>query len=210
MLAKSAAAASSCLITMATSAQASSCMSKAEARAAYPSAHLYWYGEGHCWGSSPTVTRAQYIRHRETSAKRPPSPAPSNEIEKISTPAFPAVSGNFRQASDLRQWAGTMAMLETPEIAPWINRWPELAIKPPSRPVFTEAAADSSLVTARGIVAMIMTLSLSVALFEVLFGGSNVRRLTFRPAARSGLELEGEGGTVATRLSRRHKPTARR
>jgi hypothetical protein len=161
-------------------------MSKAEARAAYPSAHLYWYGEGHCWGSSPNVTRAQYIRHRETGPKPPLSPAPSNEIEKISTPAFPAVFGNFRQASDLRHWAGTMAMLETPEITPWINRWPELAIKPPSRPVFT---ADSSLVTARGIMAVIiMTLGLSVALFELLFGGSNVRkRLTFRPTARSHL-----------------------
>jgi hypothetical protein len=183
MLAKSAAAASCCLITMATSAQASrSCLSKAEAQAAYPSAHLYWYGEGHCWGSSPTVTRAQYGRHREASGKRPPSPAPSNEIEKISTPAFPAVSGNFRQASDLRQWAGTMAMLETPETTPWINRWPEPAIMPPSRPVFSEADADSSLVTTRGMMAVIMTLGLSVALFEVLFGGSNVRsRPTLRP-----------------------------
>jgi hypothetical protein len=204
MLAKGAAAASCCLISMATSAQASrSCMSRAEARAAYPSSHLYWYGEGHCWGSSPTVTRAQYGRHRETGPKPPPSPATSNEFEKISTPAFPAVSGNFQQASDLRRWAGTMAMLETPETTPWINRWPELAIKPPSRPVFTEAAADSSLMTTRGIVAVIMTLSLSVALFEVLFGGSNVRtRLTFRPAARSRLKLDGERGTSARRDAR--------
>jgi hypothetical protein len=190
-------------------------MSKAEARAAYPSAHLFWYGEGHCWGSSPTVTRAQYVRHRETSGKRPPLPASSNEIEKIINPAFAAVSGNFRQASDLGQWAGTMAMLKTSETTPWINRWPEPAIMPPSRPVFTEAAADSSLVTTRGIMAVIMTLGLSVALFEVLFGGSNARsRLTFRPAARSPLELEGEGGTVArrdTHLSDRpHRPAGRR
>jgi len=67
-----------------------------------------------------------------------------------------------------------MAMAETIETTPWINRWPDQPIVPPSGPVF--AGTDAPLVTPRGIIAVIMMLGLGVALFEILFGGRRPRQ----------------------------------
>lgn len=42
----------------ATAAHASpECMTKSEARAAHPTAHLYWHGEQHCWDNHPSARR---------------------------------------------------------------------------------------------------------------------------------------------------------
>jgi hypothetical protein len=67
-------------------------------------------------------------------------------------------------------------MADTDESTPWINRWPDQPTVPPSRPVFAEATAEAAIVTPCRIVAVIMTLGLSVALFEILFGGRRERK----------------------------------
>jgi hypothetical protein len=86
-----------------------------------------------------------------------------------------------------------MAMAETVETTPWINRWPDQLIKPPSRPVVTAVAADAAVVNPTGMVAGIIMLVLSLATFQVLFGGTNLRtRLMFRRG----------GGPVGTRPRR--------
>jgi hypothetical protein len=50
----------------------------------------------------------------------------------------------------------------------------------PSRPPVADAAVDAALATPRGMVAGIMALVLSLALLEILFGGTKLRmRLRF-------------------------------
>src|SRR5207302_10802847 len=124
-----------------------------------------------------------YAQHHEP--REPPvappvirTTAPSKEPV---TPSASVSPTNSRQARletplpDLRKWSDTMAMADTIETTPWINRWPDKPIIPPSRSAFVEAAADSALVTPRGIMAVIMTLGLGVAVFEILFGGRRKR-----------------------------------
>jgi hypothetical protein len=182
MFAKCAAWVAYCLIAAVIPAQGSSaCLTKAEARQMFRTSYLYWHGKDHCWDASPGAARhasiAYSVRHRDTRSLPAITAKASNEVAKTDTSPIPANSGQLAQASvlpELRQWSDTMAMAET-ETTPWIDRWPDQPIKPPSRPVITEAALDAALVTPRGMVAGIMILVLSLAIFEVLFGGTNLR-----------------------------------
>ena len=45
------------LVATAPSQASESCMSKAEARAHFPTLHLYWHGLDHCWGAMPIGSR---------------------------------------------------------------------------------------------------------------------------------------------------------
>ena len=52
------------LVAMTSAASASpGCMSKREARAAFPTRHIYWHGEDHCWDTHP-ARQARHHRHR--------------------------------------------------------------------------------------------------------------------------------------------------
>jgi hypothetical protein len=183
MFAKCAAGAVYCLIATVIPAQASGmCLTKAEARQMFRTSHLYWHGKDHCWDASPVAARhasiAYSVRHRDTRTLPAITAKPSNQPAKTDEPPAQTTSGQLQQASvlpELRQWSDTMAMAGSVETTPWIDRWPDQPIKPPSRPVITEAAANAALVTPRGMVAGIMILVLSLAIFEVLFGGTNVR-----------------------------------
>jgi hypothetical protein len=195
MFAKCAAAAATCLIAAVMPAQASSaCRTHAEARQMFRTSYLYWHGKDHCWDASAVVTRHASLTRRIRHQRRPPgaavAPKPSHEnatvglsaTVRLSSPS--ANSGELPPASGLtglrRPWPNTMAMAETIETTPWINRWPDQPIKPPSRPALAQAAADAAIVNPRGMVAGIMALVLSLALLEVLFGGSKLRtRLMF-------------------------------
>jgi hypothetical protein len=183
MFAKCAAGAVYCLIATVIPAQASGmCLTKAEARQMFRTSHLYWHGKDHCWDASPVAARpasiAYSLRHRDTRRLPPMTAKPSNEVAKTDTPPTPTNSGELQQASVLpvlRQWSDTMAMAGSVEITPWIDRWPDQPIKPPGRPVIAQVAANAALVTPRGMVAGIMILVLSLAILEVLFGGTNLR-----------------------------------
>jgi len=48
-----------------------SCLTYAEARAQWPTRHLYWHGRGHCWDASPRRRRDV----RETEHPKPTAPA---------------------------------------------------------------------------------------------------------------------------------------
>jgi hypothetical protein len=183
MFAKCAAGAACCLIAAVIPAQASiACLTKAEARQMFRTSYLYWHGKDHCWDSSPVAARHASTAHPLRRQESRPSPVitanPPNEVAKSDPSPAPANTGQLRQVSvlpDLRHWSDTMAMAETIETTPWIDRWPDQPIKPPTRPAITQAAANAALVSPRGLVAGIMILVLSLAIFEVLFGGTNLR-----------------------------------
>jgi hypothetical protein len=187
MFAKCAAAAAFCLIAALIPAQATACMTYAEARQMFRTSHLYWHGKDHCWDSSRVAAKrasiGRPVRRPESRASSAVATEPPNEVAKVSLSSSPANSGQLRAAGlpVLRSWSDSMAMAETIETTPWINRWPDQLIKPPSRPVVTAAAADAALVNPTGMVAGIMMLVLSLATFQVLFGGTNLRtRFMFR------------------------------
>jgi hypothetical protein len=184
MFAKCAAAVAACLIAVLIHTQASSaCLTQAEARQMFRTSHLYWHGKDHCWDASGVATRppspAQPVRRQESRASSAVTAKVQHETATIGLSSSPANSDQLQQATvlpEVRHWSDTMAMAETIETTPWIDRWPNQPIKPPTRPIVAEAAADAALVNPRGMVAGITALILSLALWEILFGGTNLRR----------------------------------
>jgi hypothetical protein len=187
MFAKSAALASCCLVAALIPAQASSeCPTHAEARQTFPTSHLYWHGKDHCWDASAARTKKTSIarpdRRPERRALSELTAKPSNGTVTVGVASSTANAADLQAAvpAGLRHWSDTMAVAETIETTPWINRWPDQPIKPPSRPAVAGAVANASLASHRGMVAGIMVLVLSLALLEILFGGTKQRtRLMF-------------------------------
>jgi hypothetical protein len=97
MFAKCAAAAAFCLIAALIPAQATACMTYAEARQMFRTSHLYWHGKDHCWDSSRVAAKRASIGRP---VRRPESRASSvavatelpNEVAKISLLSSPANS----------------------------------------------------------------------------------------------------------------------
>jgi hypothetical protein len=58
-----------------------SCMTQSEARAKYPSSHLWWHGPNHCWDATPSRTQlSKRIRTREpVQAEEKAEPADARE-----------------------------------------------------------------------------------------------------------------------------------
>ena len=194
MFAKYAVAAATCLIAALTPARASSgCLTHSEARQMFPTSHLYWHGKDHCWDASAVATKPARLAHRVLPQERPTpaAVAPKPPDENATIDVLPSVGASSTSANTgerppasgltgLRHWPNTMAMAETIETTPWINRWPDQPIRPPSRPGVAGTATDPALATQRGMVAGIMALILSLALLEILFGGTKLRtRLRF-------------------------------
>jgi hypothetical protein len=188
MFANCVALAATCLIAAVIPAQASGgCLTKGEARQRFPASHLYWHGKDHCWDASagaiskPTLTHS--VRRQESRTLAVGTRKPSDEDATIGLSSSPANPSHLPPASVLpasTHEPNALAMAETIETTPWINRWPDQPIKPPSRPAVAEAAADAALAGPRGMVAGIMALVLSLALLEILFGGTKLRtRLMF-------------------------------
>jgi hypothetical protein len=188
MFAKCVAVSAYCLIAALVPAQASSaCRTYAEARQMFRTSHLYWHTKDHCWDASPVPARrvsiGRPVRYSESSPSAAVAAKPSNEVAKINTTWSSPNSGELWPATGLpglRHWSETLAMAEPIETTSWIDRWPDQPTTPPSPPVVTKAAAGAAFVIPRGMVAGIMMLVLSLAMFEVLFGGTNLRwRLMF-------------------------------
>jgi hypothetical protein len=68
-----------------TAQQEAKCLTKTEARAAYPGAHIYWHGHRHCWDDQPGRRR---IAPRAVAQARAQAPKPSRESkpESVSDP----------------------------------------------------------------------------------------------------------------------------
>jgi hypothetical protein len=115
------------------------CMTKREARAAFPNAHLYWSGENRCW--SDRRGQASSRRYRQATdepvepvKKPPPFPLPSDEhkfVEQQSPPAPPEYpDARLQKLAEQRA-----AEVETAQpIAPEVEPKPVRIFVPPPPP----------------------------------------------------------------------------
>jgi len=156
------------LMVLTTPSEASkSCMTKTEARQRLGSVHIYWHGEDHCWDTIPTRRHHQIRKvqkkmdepkwHESMSEKLP------NE-EPVQTP-----------------WVDRWVDIEPPQL-PIVARWVDIAqVAPP--PIIERK--PEPMVTPRGVVMVIITIALTLAIAEVLFGSSIYERPTSRRNTRS-------------------------
>jgi len=156
-----------------------SCMSKTEARQSFHSSHIYWHGVDHCWDATPIRRRGgqHRARHHE------PDPTP------------PAVM--LMPSPDLRRSANATAVDE-PETGlitatPWVERWTD--ITQVASPQFVVAIPKPEpMTTPRGVVMVIITIILTIAIVEVLFHGminERMRKRRHRGFARRPVRTAG-------------------
>jgi hypothetical protein len=143
-----------------------SCMSKTEARDAFHSSYIYWHGVDHCWDAIPI--RRHGVRHRVHHYEPEPKPP-----AVIPTPS-----------PDLRRSANAMAVDE-PETdpitaTPWVERWIDVTQIAPLQTAIVAESKPQPMVTPRGVVMVIITIILTLAIVEVLFGGMINERMRKR------------------------------
>lgn len=160
MLRKITIAIAACLIV--TAAQASSCMTRTEARDTFETSYIYWHGANHCWNA--TSPRSRHVLKRDGERSR-------HNLERDAVP-FPE--------ADQRRLLQVMAIEPEPVLPPqetWLDRWTEITTVAPRPMVATIVEREPEpMVTPRDVVAMILTVFLSIALFEVVSGGQRRRR----------------------------------
>ena len=143
-----------------------SCMSKTEARDAFHSSYIYWHGVDHCWDAIPI--RRHGVRHRVHHYEPEPKPP-----AVIPTPS-----------PDLRRSANAMAVdePETDPITarPWVERWIDVTQIAPLQTAIVAESKPQPMVTPRGVVMVIITIILTLAIVEVLFGGMINERMRKR------------------------------
>jgi hypothetical protein len=153
------------LLAAATPSEASkSCMTKTEARQHFGSVHIYWHGQDHCWDASPI--RRHYQIHKVQ--------------QKIDEPKS-------------HEAMSEMLLDEKPVQTLWADRWVD--IEPARLPIVARRAEivqvrpppiiePEPMVTPRHVVMVIIAIALTLAIVEVLFGGTTYRRPTSRRNTR--------------------------
>jgi len=163
------------LLVLTTPSEASkSCMTKTEARQHFGSVHIYWHGKDHCWDATPT--RRHHRIHKVQQ---------KIQIHKV------------QQKIDEPKWHEAMSEMlpdEEPVQTPWVDRWVD--IQPPQFPIVARwvnivqvppppIIEPEPMVTTRGVVMVIIVIALTLAIVEVLFGGTIYQR----PASRRNTRL---------------------
>ena len=144
-----------------------SCMTKTEARQHFGWLHIYWQGKYRCWDATPT---RQY-----------------HMIDKV------------QQKIDQPKWhEATPEMLrdQEPLQTPWVEPWVDM--EPPQLPIdargvdIVQIAPPPTIerepeptVTPPGMVMMIISIALTLAIVEVLFGGMIYQRVASKRNTRS-------------------------
>jgi hypothetical protein len=141
-----------------------SCMSKTEARQQFGS-YIYWHGPEHCWDA--TSTRSHGVRHRVHHQEPDPTPA---AVVPMPSP-------------DLRRSANAMAAdereIDLITVTPWVERWTDITQVVPSQFVVAIPKPEP-MVTPRGVVMVFITIILTLAIVEILFGGMINERMRKR------------------------------
>jgi hypothetical protein len=148
-----------------TSSEASkSCMSKTEARQQFGS-YIYWHGPEHCWDATPT--RSYGVRHRVH--RQEPEPTPPAVV--------PMPSPDRRRSANAM--ATDEAEIDLITATPWVERWTDITQVVP--PQFVVAIPKPEpMVTPRGVVMVFITIILTLAIVEILFGGMINERMRKR------------------------------
>jgi len=142
-----------------------SCMSKTEARQHFGSVWIYWHGKDHCWDATPTG-RHQQIRNVQRKVDQPKW---RNSMSKMLPDAEPAQAATPMPTAP---WTNRWVNIERPPID---ARWVDIAqVAPP--PI----GKPESIVTPRGVMMVIITIVLTLAFFDVLFGGRRSAESAYR------------------------------
>lgn len=130
-----------------------SCMSKAEARQHFASAHIYWHGAKHCWNATPTARQHQV----RTARKQTDQP-------------------KWREAmSELLPDRQQVAQMSVPNT--WTDRWVDIAASPPSRtaidiPHIKSPPAESQskpMLTPQAMLLVLVALAIALMLATIEF-----------------------------------------
>ena len=143
-----------------------SCMSKTEARQHFGSTYLYWHGADHCWDA--TSTQRHSVQHRVQ--HREPEPTP--------TAVIPMPSPDLRRSANAMVADERETDLVT--ATPWVERWVDISQDALPRPIVAIKHKLEPMVTPRGVVMVIITIILTLAIVEVLFGGMINERMRKR------------------------------
>jgi hypothetical protein len=172
------------LLVVTTPSEASkSCMTSAEARQHFGSRHIYWHGKDHCWSATPThrhhhIHEVQKKNHIHNVEKRIDELKVHDEIE---------VHDELEVNDELKAHRVMSAMVldEGPVPTSWVDRWVD--IQQPQAPIvarqvdIVQAAPPTvterePMVTSRGVVMVIISIAVSLAIVDVLFGDVIYRR----------------------------------
>jgi hypothetical protein len=163
------------LLVVSTPSEASkSCMTKTEARQHFGSVHIYWHGKDRCWDATPTHRRHRI--HKVQKKIQIPKVQETDQIPKV------------RQQIDQPKWHTAMSEMlldEQPVQTPWIDRW--IDIEPLQLPIVARSVdmvqavppsiiEPEPMVTPRDVVMVIIAIVLTLAIVEVLFGGTIYNR----------------------------------
>jgi hypothetical protein len=155
---------------LATPSEASrSCMTKTEARQHFGSVHIYWHGAGHCWNA--TSTRRHHQVHKVQRKINPPKWRESmsrmlpDETSKMLPDEEPVQ----------KTWVDRWVDIESPPI---VSRWVDIAQVTPS-PVIEPKSEP--MVTLRGMVMLIIAITLTLAIVEFLPIGMRLAGYTHKP-----------------------------
>jgi hypothetical protein len=162
-----------------------SCMTQGEARAQFPTTHLYWHGSNHCWDA--TAPRHRLVHRIKPSANReaeaddeePKKSEPKwrNAMSEMLPEEASAGEPVFRTAPQT-VWAYDDSAAPAP-LTSWLDRWVDIAqIAPadvfarkaePTEPLLTAGQKVEPLVTPARVIFAFLALVLTILVIEFLF-----------------------------------------
>ena len=146
-----------------------SCMSKTEARQHFGSVHIYWHGKDHCWDATPTRRHGRVHTVRQKDHLDTVQQIVQQTVQqKIHQPSWrDSMSEMFPDEVPVRTpWVAPQADIEPPQLS-MAERWVDIVQAAPPRII----RKPEPLVTPRGMVMVIITIILTITIFELLFGG---------------------------------------
>ncbi len=154
---------------LATPSEASrSCMTKTEARQHFGSVHIYWHGARHCWDAT-----SMSGHHRVHQVQRKTSPPKWRESMSKMLPD--EISKTLPDEEPVQKtWVNRWVDIESPPI---VSRWVDIAQVPP--PPVIEAKSEP-MVTLRGLMMVIIAITLTLAIVEFLSIGMRLAGYTHK------------------------------
>jgi hypothetical protein len=142
-----------------------SCMSKTEARQHFGSVHIYWHGKDHCWDATPTRRHGRIHTVRQ---KNHLDTVQQTVQQKIHQPSWhDSMSEMLPDEAPVRTpWVAPQVDIQPPQLS-MAERWVEIVQVAPPRII----RKPEPMVTPRGVVMVIITIILTITIFELLFGG---------------------------------------
>src|SRR5262249_55411373 len=133
-----------------------SCMTQAEARAQFPTTHLYWHGSDHCWDAiAPRHRLVHRIKPRVTREadaddEEPKKPEPNwrNALSEMLPEEASAGAPVFRTApAPQTVWSYDDSAAPAP-LTSWLDRWVDIAQVAPTEIFARKTEPAEALLTA--------------------------------------------------------------